>query len=267
MMRLAATLRLGRALTVRCVKEQGKWIVLNPVLFAGFFVAVAVSALLFPHYLTGPTRHSLEVGAQQYGNVSYQAAMTLALLLNVAPYFLPIFGAMLGSSVAQNLVGNEVSRGGIELLLSAPYSRPEILLGLLLTAFSLTAINWLGLGLTSIVGASVLLHILHVDVLHYGGRLLFSLTFPLPLAYLSSLIAMVCLILYPRLAQVRTGSTNLLQLFAMLPSVVLLLVVNLFPHVNPVVFASSALLVGFVGSVVGMTLLARIFNPAVLLAS
>jgi hypothetical protein len=266
-MRIGAILQLTSALTYRGFREQGRWILLNPLLLAAFFVFLIAAALYFPGILTGPTRHAIDVGAMQYGGSGSQAAIALSIVLNQAPYFVALVGALVGSNLAQNMVGQESTRGGIELLLSGPYSVSEVLSAILLVSFVLTAINWIGLSLTSVVGSAALLAVLHVSLPSLGARLLLLLLFPLPLAYLSNLIGVILSILFPQAAQIRTGGFNLFQLIAVFPALAVMLIANFWPTLNPAGLALGAMGAGLLGSVVAMTIVGRLFDPSSLLAS
>lgn len=266
-LRPGAIAQLTGALAFRGFREQGRWIVLNPLLLAAFFVFLIGAALYFPHVLTGPTRHAIDVGASQYGTGNHQTAIALSIILNQAPYFVALVGALVGSTLAQNLVGQESSRGGIELLLSGPYRLGEVLASLLLVSFLLTAINWLGLSLVSVTGSAVLLAVMHTGLPASASRLTLLLLFPLPLAYLSNLIGVILSILFPQAAQIRTGGFNLFQLLAIAPSLAVMLIANFWPTLNPFGVAAAAMAAGIVGSAVAMTIVGRIFDPSSVLAS
>lgn len=265
--RIRAILQLTSALTFRGFREQGRWIMLNPLLLAVFFVFLVAAALYFPRILTGPTRHAIDIGALQYGQAGSQSAIALAIVLNQAPYFVALIGALVGSNLAQNMVGQESTRGGIELLLSGPYSLAEVLSGILLVSFVLTAINWLGLSVAGVVGSAVLLHVLHVSLPALGSRLLVLLLFPLPLAYLSNLIGVILAIVFPQAAQIRTGGFNLFQLIAVFPALAVMLIANFWPALDPISLAVGAMSAGLAGSVLAMAVVGRIFDPSSLLAS
>jgi ABC-type transport system involved in multi-copper enzyme maturation permease subunit len=264
--RLNATLTLARALTLRGIREQGRWIVINPLLLAAFFLLLVGAALYAPVILTGPTRHAIEVGAARYGT-HRETAVALSVIINQAPYFIALVGALVGSTLAQSLVGQESNRGGIELLLSAPYRLSEVVWSLLLVAFTLTAISWLGLSLVSVAGSAALLAAMHATLPIGGGRIALLLLFPLPLAYLSNLIGVILSIVFPRAAQMRTGGFNLFQYMAIAPSLIVMIVANFWPSLNPFAIAATAMAAGLAGSVLAMAIVGRLFNPSALLAS
>jgi ABC-type transport system involved in multi-copper enzyme maturation permease subunit len=266
-LRFGSVLQLTRALAFRGFREQGRWILVNPLLLGAFFLFLVAAAFYFPQVLTGPTRHAIETGAMRYQMPNYQGAVALAIILNQAPYFVSLLGALVGSNLAQNMVGQESTRGGIELLLSGPYTPSETLLGLLFVCFTLTAVNWLLLSATCVLGALGLLLAMHIDLAHFGSRLLLLLVFPLPLAYLSNLIGVILAIVFPRAAQIRTGGFNLFQLLAIAPSLVLLLIANFFPSLDPFSLAVCAMGVGLAGSVAAMSIIGRLYDPSSLLAS
>ncbi|MEA2689052.1 MAG: hypothetical protein QOJ39_2267 [Candidatus Eremiobacteraeota bacterium] len=266
-LRLGAILQLTGALAFRGFREQGRWIILNPLLLAVFFVFLIAAALYFPNVLTGPTRHAIEVGATRYGTGNHETAIALSIILNQAPYFVALVGALVGSTLAQNLVGQESTRGGIELLLSGPYRLAEVLSALLLVSFVLTAINWLGLSLVSVIGSAALLAAMHTVLPAGAPKLALLLLFPLPLAYLSNLIGVILSILFPQAAQIRTGGFNLFQLLAIAPALVVMLIANFWPSLSPFAVVAGAMAAGVVGSALAMAVVGRIFNPSSLLAS
>jgi hypothetical protein len=265
-MRPGAVLQLTRGLTVRGFREQGIWLYLNPLLLALFFAFLACAALYFPHLLTPPTRNAIDVGAARFGG-HRETAVAFSVILNQAPYFVALIGAIVGSTLAQTMVGQESTRGGIELLLSGPYRLAEVLLGILLVSFVLTAINWLGLTLVSLGGAAVLFTMAHAALPTTAARLALLLLFPLPLAYLSNLIGVILAIAFPRGAQLRGGAFDLFQLVSISPALAVLLVATFFPALNPFAIAAAAMAVGLAGSVAAMAIVGRIFDPSALLAS
>jgi len=265
-LRPRAILQLTGALTFRGLREQGRTILINPLLLAVLFGFMICAALYFPFALTPPTRHAIDVGASHYGG-SHQTAVALAVMLNQAPYLVALFGAVVGSTLAQSLVGQESTRGGIELLLSGPYRLAEVLMALLLVSFVLTAFSWLALTLVSLAGSAVLFGVLHAALPVAGSRLALLLLFPLPLAYLSNLIAVILSIHFPQGAQNRGGGFDFFQMFAVAPALIVLLIASFWPALNPFGIAAAAMAAGVAGSAVAMTVVGRIFDPSSVLAS
>lgn len=265
-MRPRAILQLTGALTFRGLREQGSSIFVNPLVLAIVFVVMVCAALYFPIALTPPTRHAIDVGAANYGG-SRQTGIALAVMLNQAPYLVALFAASAGSTLAQSLVGQESSRGGVELLLSGPYRLAEVLMALLLVSFVLTAFSWLALTLVGIAGSAALLAVLHAGLPVSAGRVALLLLFPLPLAYLSNLIAVILSIHFPHRAQNRGSGFDFFQMFAVAPSLIVLLIVSFWPSLNPFGVAAAAMAAGIAGSVVALVVVGRSFDPSSVLAS
>jgi ABC-type transport system involved in multi-copper enzyme maturation permease subunit len=259
---------LSAALLWRGLREQGRGLLFGPLAFGLLFALVAATAIAFPAALTSVSRHALMATADGFSGVDRHAALGLATIVQEAPYLLGVFSALAGAQVAQRLVNSELARGGIELLLCAPYTVDEVLLGLLFAAFGLTAVNWLALVATTTAGALGVLLVVHADPALLGNRVYALLAFSLPLAYLAALVAVALGMLAPKLAQMRTnGPFDLLQLAATLPAIALIIAANVWPAIPSGVFAATAIAVGVVGSALAAAVVKRIFNPSTILAS
>lgn len=254
-------MRLGRALIWRTRREQGRRLIGLPLIFALALLAMVLITLYLPWLLTGPTRYALARAAEaRFGTSLGTTGLAMALLFLQGPYLLAMFAAYQGASLAQAAVGGETSRGGLELLLSAPFLPRTLFLALLTSSLSLTLFAWAIMTLGSLGIAAGVLLALSVPLPISAGYLATALLLPLPLALWANTTGLFVGLAFPRLAQLRTGNTNLLQLLAMLPAGALLLTATLFPDLNPLVLNGAALVLGLVGASLAASLLARWFR-------
>lgn len=260
--------RLVGALLWRSAREQGIRLVLLPLGFAVFLLVITLTAFYVPNLLTGPTRSALERGAAVwFGDVEGRAGLALAVLLQQGPYLLGLFASFLGASNAQALLGAEVSRGGVEGILSLPYRVRDLFAALLVTAFALTALQWAVLAVATLGLAAVTLAMLGASFELPAGYVTLALGVPLALALWANMLGMILSVLAPGISQVRTGATNLVQTIAMLPAVIMVIVVSVRPELNLTWLAGGALAVGMMGTAVSAGVLARFFRPETLLSS
>jgi Cu-processing system permease protein len=117
-------------------------------------------------------------GGAQQGAVGFRSIeFTIASLVSLVIYLIPLIGLMLGFDT---IVG-ERERGSLGLLLSMPVTRAEVLLGKYLgLAAALTASTFVGFGLVAVVLAAELDV---TDLLHFIGFMVSSVL--LGLAFLS----------------------------------------------------------------------------------
>lgn len=227
---------------------------------------MALTAIHVPGLLTGPTRSALRRSVElHFESAPGGAGLALALLLLHGPYLVALFAGFTGASVAQNAIGSEAARGGLELLLSSTYRIREIFAALLLSSLALTLVAWAVLAVGTVGVAAGVLTVLDASFSLPRSYLVLGLLLPLPMAFWANLIALFAALRFPRLTQFATGTTNALQFVAVVPALVLFLLVNLRPDVDPVWFAGTAIVLALLGSVLGGLLLGRSFRPDLIL--
>ena len=261
------TSRLIDALVRRGIADQGWLTIISPIGFAAFILFYGYLAAYHPELITVTSRRALAVGSQQYAGMKIAPAYILTLLLNQAPFLLAFIGSLAGASAAQALIGDETERGGIELLMTAPYKLRQLLAALLTSAFLLTMINWALLALTMLIFGSYLLHLVGILTAHYVGRLGTALLVPLPLTFLSNLIAFAICIVFPKLGKIRAGTTNVIRLLAGLPALFAVALSNLVPSIDAVTLSLciGILAVALAAATIGV--ITRMFRPEILLGT
>ncbi|WP_141727635.1 hypothetical protein [Thermogemmatispora onikobensis] len=261
---LDRVLQLTGALLWRGRREQGVRLLVIPLAFALFFLLLCLVTLYFPGLLTPLSRFAIQAQAQAYfgATVHGNAGLAMALLLIQGPYLIALFAAFMGATLAQNLVGTEAARGGLELLLSSAYRVQEVFVAFLLASFVLTICQWAILALGTLGAAATVLALLRIAFTLQARYIALAVAVPLPIALWANLGALFLGMAFPRLTQIRTGSTtNLMQLLAALPALALLILINIRPDLNAGLVAAIALGVGLAGSLVSAVLLRVRFRP------
>ncbi len=261
------TTRLVDALVRRGIQDQGWLTIVSPIAFAGFILFYGYLAIYHPELITVTSRRALSVGSHQYPGMTIAPAYILTLLLNQAPFLLAFIGSLAGASAAQALIGDETERGGIELLMTAPYRLRQLLVALLSSAFVLTMVNWALLSLTMLVFGSYLLHLVGLLTPHYVGRIGTALLVPLPLTFLSNLIAFAICIVYPKLGKIRAGTTNLVRLLAGMPALLAVAISNLIPSIDAVTLSFCIGILAVALAAVTIAVITRMFRPEILLGT
>lgn len=257
--------RLCGALLWRAAQDQRARLVLAPLLLS----LLGLGIMLAPVYL--PDGRRTAEGLQQALGLLVgplpddRLGVAAALILVQGPYLVGILSAVTGARTAEATVGAEAVRGGLELLLAAPYRPAEVFAALLGSSFALTALAW-GILTAVAVGLPALWLLQHgVSVpVPYLGIALFT---SLPMALWANLIAFSIALLFPGVGLPRVGtSASLAQFAAILPAVGAFLFVAVRPDVHPATIGVVALVAGALGLGVGTLLLARWFRPEVLLS-
>ncbi len=261
-------LHLTKALLWRAGHEQGIRLMVMPLAFAGVLLVLNLVVFYVPGILTSATRYALERQAAMYfSSLPGSAGLAMAFLLVQGPYLMALFAGILGASIAQSSIGNEAARGGFELLLGTVYKVGEVFVAFLLTSFVLTLVGWFVLALGTLGVAAIVLLLMQIHFHLPASYIVLVTVIPLPLALLANLGALLLGLIFPRLIQLRTGSTNVLQLLAMLPALALFILINVRPDLDLGKVAAAALGLGIVGSVCGIVLLQRRFRPELILES
>jgi hypothetical protein len=128
-------------------------------------------------------------------------AIMAGLLLLMIPGLVALFSAIGVTRTVQGLVGSEVSRGGLEALLAAPYTVGAIaaaLLGYALTVATAFALAMSGLGSADVAAASWVTGV-HLSL--PGSYLAGALLLPVLSAWSGAALALLISLLFPRLTQ------------------------------------------------------------------
>lgn len=141
-------------------RTRNRWVLAITVIFAAF-------ALLIAHF-----------GAAQQGAVGFRGIeVTIASLVSLVIYLVPLIALMLGFDA----VVGERERGSLDLLLSMPLTRVELLLGKYLgLAAALTCSTLAGFG---VAGAVLAFHSPPSELFHFAGFIMSSVL--LGMAFLS----------------------------------------------------------------------------------
>jgi len=266
----AASFHLAGVLIWRSYREQRAKLFLLPLAFAGLIALFTLVAFYVPGILTGTTRLALRRAAELYFPTiaDSRAALALAMLFIQGPFFAALFASLTGAMTAQAAVGSEAARGGFELLLSAPYRPREIFVAMLAASLAITLTSWAVLMLAMMGIVALALSLVGSRPVLSTGFLVLAFLLPLPMALWANLIGLAFALMFPRLAQARIGtSTSLVQLVAILPGLILLLLATVRPDINLAAAAGIAIALALAGVAAGLTVLRRWFRPGALLES
>ncbi|MEV3860026.1 hypothetical protein AB0J38_37680 [Streptomyces sp. NPDC050095] len=193
-------------------------------------------------------------------------ALTVGVLLTMGPALAALFNSVSVTRAVQGLVGAEVTRGGLEELLSAPYT-PRRISTAVLGYMAAAATGFWAAYMTILSVATGLVVAMTSAELHLNAAYTtLALVFPLLIALTSGSLALLVSLLFPRLTQVggATGLSggNLGNLVAMVPAIASLFVLTYgLPHLG----AARLLLAAGGGTlftaVVSVTIVAARFSP------
>lgn len=258
-------LRLAGALVWRGYREQRAKLLILPLIFAALILAFSL-AISFGA-ISSSAHHGLTLNASPYfGGLHDNLGRAMAALFNQGPFLIAFFAAFTGTIVAQNSVGSEAARGGLELLLSVTYRVSEMVVALLFGSFVLTLMGWVVLALGTLGVAAVVLAV-HGASFHLPlTYLAVAVVMPLAMAVWANQLSLFLALTFPRLAQMRAGSfSSVLQLVGMVPAYALFLLVNLRPDLNIEEIAGATLGLGIMGSALGILLVSYRFRPELVL--
>ncbi len=265
MRNLSRAARLTGALLWRVTRDQRSRLLLAPVGYG----LLALAIMLAPVSLPGspPTLQRLRQGLELLVGPLPDDPLVVALALVVVqgPYLVGVLAAVAGAVLSQATVSGEVARGGLELLLSAPYHPREVFAAFLASVFLLVALSW-----ALLTAVAIGLPILGLTWLgapqipwSYTGIALFL---PLPMALWACLIASAVAIAIPSFGFLRVGTaTSLGQALAIAPAMGSLLFITIRPEVHPAKVGGIALLVGMVAVALGLLLIRHLFRVEALL--
>ncbi|WP_406169757.1 hypothetical protein [Streptomyces sp. NBC_00996] len=193
-------------------------------------------------------------------------ALTVGILLTMGPALAALFNSVSVTRAVQGLVGAEVTRGGLEELLSAPYTPRRITTAVL--GYMAAAATGFWAAYMAIVAVATFLVVATTSAqLHLSAAYTtLSLLFPLLIALTSGSLALLVSLLFPRLTQIGGAAGlsggNLGNLVAMLPAVGSLFVLT---YGLPRLGAARLLLAAgggtFLIAVVSVTVVAACFRP------
>jgi len=236
--------RLSRALIQAEVDARGHSLILYPVGFGTFFVALTLLAATEPGALTGTTQTGLEAALDRYFTSVTGPRFAVALVVVQAPVLVSLFAAVVATPTARSLAGRRVSSGEFETLLAVPYTHGEVFGALVATAFVLALGQTIVLGIVGVAGAwAVLIAAGAKFSLAVGPVIYAPYLVPLSVALWAALVATVVYLAYPETALSGTGTGNFLLLVALLPALVLLGLTTTSTPISPLIVAVT----GFIG--------------------
>lgn len=266
-MNIKRTWHLGMCLLWRNVHEQKQRIFTTPLLILGLIVLITIGVLYAPGLLTPQTLPALEKMAQvTFGLIGGRSTLAVASLFGLGPYVIAVLISNMAASNAQGSFADEATRGGLELLFSAPYTLSEVFgailissVGLTLTVCTCVAVGTYGIAL-------VLMVALGVSFPFTAKYLVLVFLMPFGLAIWSALVSLFISLLFPRTVKIRTGGAgNLARLFAIMPSLAFLLIVTLQPKINSLKLSLIGIVVGAFGSILIISLCGRWFRAQIIL--
>lgn len=255
-------LDLYRAITWRLWLEQRRSIVALPLLLSALFGSVLLVTQFSPGLLTATTLRALRAATQNDGTAAAPDALARAFIEHQAPYLLALFAGLSAASVTARLLGDEVDRGSLELLLATRHGVRTVGGAVLLAASTMSGLSWAILwGLSTVlVRAFDAVLGLHVSVPIDG--LAASVAMQLCLALLSAELTMIVMLLCPALARLRTGFTgDPMMLIGALPPLVAFIVANVLPGASGYRLSLCALAVASVLWVLGAASIQAWFRP------
>lgn len=238
--------------------------------FAGGLVVLAAGLTLIyaPFLLTGPTRHALQATATAYRFLPPNQAMLMALVAQQVPFLIALFTALAGSAAGQRAVGDEASRGSLEILLAGPFTIVQIAGALLCSAVSATIIS--SVIVIASAGFSSILLLASKGLLHAVpfGVFLSYIPMQIGMALLSAEMSVLIALVLPKFAELRAGlSASPAQLVAALPALGLFILVNLRTSMATLRVAEYSAAAAIAIALVGGLLLPRMVQTEVFLES
>ncbi|CAM3561575.1 hypothetical protein HYSC106933_10730 [Hydrogenibacillus schlegelii] len=236
-----------RAYLWRTWREGGRTLLKSSLFFSVLLVAVVLSIFLIPNLLTTATRQSLEFYSRHYfGSLpDSRVAWAAAFLIIEGPFFVAFLASFTAANIPLNIIGSEINRGTMELLLAAPIRLRTLVLAMFTASLSFAVASWAVLSFVTLVLSFFTLWGMGISQLmpeptYWESAFLL----PLSLAILAGLLSVLLLLLFPSLARFRTGmlvTQNPVILIAASPAVFSFLVITLRPDVSPVRVASFAI--------------------------
>jgi hypothetical protein len=177
-----------------------------------------------------------------------------------------MIGAVLAVLVTQTGVGQRLSAGELELLLSGPYREREVFVALVIGSFVLALLMIGVLMLLSFGGSALLLAWADVSLTADALRLLATgLVTPVPLALWATFLAVVVYLRFPDTPVNGTEPGNLLIMLGILPAVSLVVLPTAFPSINPLLLSVGGIAVSLGAVGIGWMSVRRWLNVKTLL--
>ena len=173
-----------------------------PYVFIPVGLFAALVALLFGVASSGQVNGAQQMAnfAERYGAHGSLVIVGLGLLLG--PGLVALFTTISVAMLVRNLIGSEASRGGLELLLAAPYRPRTIMTALLGYAAVVATAYWALMTGLAAVALAVVCAADGASVTLTGSYLAAALPVPLLGGWAAAALAVGVNLLYPRLAQV-----------------------------------------------------------------
>lgn len=158
--------------------------------------------------------------------------------LAMASYLLTMSPAILGTIVAivatltlPGVVADDISGGGIEVLLASPIPRRRLFSSYLGAALVLTAVSWIVSMLAFAIAAAITSHIIGASVSLSPGYVLALFIVPLAMGVWSATATLFGALLYPHSLDSKAGMNGgPIRLLALIPAVVIIPAVLLLPE-------------------------------------
>lgn len=238
------------ALAWRGHREGIRYLFIPVGLFAGLV------AVLFGLASVGQVNGARQMAdfAERYGAHGSVVVVGLGLLLG--PGLVALFTVISVAMLVRNLIGSEASRGGIELLLAAPYGPRTIMTALLGYAAAVATAYWALMTGLAAAALAAFCAIAGASVTLTRSYLAAALLVPLLAGWAAAALAVGTNLLYPRLAQLGSygmhmGGSGISGLPPMLPGLAVFLSFAIWaPHIGA---AALVTIVG--GATVGVIVL------------
>ncbi|AQZ61642.1 hypothetical protein BKM31_09325 [[Actinomadura] parvosata subsp. kistnae] len=184
------------------VRREGVRDLLSAVVpFVVLLVVLSVLPLVAGHGIKGAAV-AAAVGARYGADANM---VVVGLLLLITPGLAALFGAIGVTRSVQGLVGSEVSRGGMEELLSAPYTPGGIAAAVLGYALVVATGFWAVMTAAGALAITVVLLLSGARLTLDAGYLTLALLLPLLCAWASAGLTLMVSLLFPRLTQLGAG--------------------------------------------------------------
>jgi ABC-type Na+ efflux pump permease subunit len=202
---------------------------------------------LTPNLLTPHTRQALEFVARRYfGSLpDHRLALAAAFVAFHGPFVLALLASFTAAHIPLTVIGSEMNRGTMELLLAAPTSLRTLVLAMLAASLSFAVVSWAVLSSVTLGTSFLIIWATGVGQLLSGQTYwVIAILLPLSLTILSGLLSVFVLLRFPSLARFRPGlliNQNPAVLAAVAPALLSLLVLTFRPEVPPEQLASFVL--------------------------
>jgi ethanolamine transporter len=253
---------LARAIVWSEIRGRGWRLFAIPLGAGALFLGLLAITALSPDVLTGATRSALAAQAERYfTDVGSDTALLLAMLVVQGPFFVAMIGAVLSILVTQTGVGQRLSAGELELLLSGPYSDREVFVALVGGSFVLALLVVGVLAAIAFGGTAVALAWAGVSLTPSAIRLFATgLLTPIPLTLWATFVAVVVYLRFPETPVNGTEPGNLVIQLGVIPAVLLVVLPTAVPSIDPVLLSVGGVAVSLLGIGIGWMTVSRWFD-------